>query len=145
MTTATEETETPKTDEVDAERDKAQAAKKQKIEDKEKKTALTDYGKKMVRVKEVQKMTETAAWKQLYKSMKSQIVRHAESLLDHTMGTKDVIYHQQGVRKLRELIDQVKAPLNALESFVNEMPLFATDEIEHHAEWNEETGTVTIS
>ena len=129
-----------KTDEQEAEAE----AKKQKIEDQEKKESLSDYQKRMGKVKQLKLLTDTEGWKQLYSYMSKSIANHAEGVLDYTLSTKEVMYHQQSVRVLRDLINRVRSPIDALTSFAEEMPLFATNEISERAEWDSKTGTVTI-
>lgn len=109
-----------------------------------KKAALSDYEGRFANVLKLKQLTDTDAWRQLFKSMGKQIAGHAESLLDHTLGTKDVIYHQQGVRVLRDLLTQIRAPMDALTSFASDMPLFAQDAVKQHATWNAKTGCVEL-
>ncbi len=124
--------------------EKEKAAKDAKREAAEKKKSLTDYEKRLVNAKQLKKMTDTDAWRQLYKSIKSQIAAHAEGVLDHTLSGKEIMYHQQSVRVLRDILNTVRAPMDAVTSYEKEMPLFAASEIKERAEWDDKTGTVTI-
>lgn len=124
--------------------DQEQADKNSKLEAQQKKAALTDYEKRLAKVKQLKLMTDTDGWRQLYKSIVKQIAGHAESVLDHTLSGKELSYHQQGVRVLRDLINRVRAPLDALTSFEKELPLFAASEISERAEWDDKTGVVII-
>jgi Skp family chaperone for outer membrane proteins len=121
-----------------------QKERDKKLEDQKKQAALTDYEKRLANVKKLKKLTDTEAWQQLYKSMQKTIANHAESLLDHKLTSKDVIYHQQGVRVLRDLLNRMRAPMDALASFEKDMPLFAPGEIKEHATWDGKTGRVIL-
>lgn len=121
-----------------------QKQKESKLQDQQKKAALTDYGKRLLAAKKLKQMTDTEAWQQLFKSMKRQIANHAESVLDHTLSGKDLSYHQQGVRVLRDLLTQVRAPVDAANSFEKELPLFAASEVTERVEWDDKTGRVTV-
>lgn len=118
--------------------------KNSKLEAQQKKAALTDYEKRLAKVKQLKLMTDTEGWRQLYQSLVKQIASHAENVLDHTLTSKDVMYHQQGVRVLRDIINRVRAPLDSVNSFEKEMPLFAASEISERAEWDDKTGAVII-
>ncbi len=118
--------------------------KESKLQDQQKKAALTDYGKRLLAAKKLKQMTDTEAWQQLFKSIKRQIANHAESVLDHTLSGKDLSYHQQGVRVLRDLLTQVRAPVDAAMSFEKELPLFAASEVTERVEWDDKTGRVTV-
>lgn len=121
-----------------------QTEKESKLQDQQKKAALTDYGKRLVAAKKLKLMTDTEAWQQLHKSIKRQIANHAESVLDHTLNSKDLAYHQQGVRVLRDLLTQVRAPVDSATSFEKELPLFAASEVTDRVEWDDKTGRVTV-
>lgn len=118
--------------------------KENKLQDQQKKAALTDYGKRLVAAKKLKLMTDTEAWQQLHKSIKRQIANHAESVLDHTLSGKELSYHQQGVRVLRDLLTQVRAPVDSATSFEKELPLFAASEVTDRVEWDDKTGRVTV-
>lgn len=118
--------------------------KESKLQDQQKKAALTDYGKRLVAAKKLKQLTDTEAWQQLFKSIKRQIANHAESVLDHTLSGKELSYHQQGVRVLRDLLTQVRAPVDSATSFEKELPLFAASEVTDRVEWDDKTGRVTV-
>lgn len=127
------------------ENDAAEKARKTKADAKKKKAAMSEHAKRMAKVKELKKMTDTKGWQELYQTMQKQIAAHAEGVLDYTLGSKDVMYHQQSVRVLRDLITRVRAPVDSLKGYESEMSLFvAASEIEESATFDDKTGAVII-
>jgi len=108
----------------------------------DRKRVLGDYEKALAKVNALKSMTDTEAWRQYYRGILQRIDLHGRDVLD-AEKPRDVIHHQEGVKILRQLIDEVRGPVEALNAYVREMPLFA---LEFHtaAEWNGPLGIVVM-
>ena len=109
---------------------------------KERARAQEGYEAALGRVLELKVMTDTEAWRKFYARIQSQIKRHGQDVLN-AEKTREIIQHQEGVKILRAILDDVQAPVGELRMYVNEMPLFA--KLFHtRAQWNEALGNVEL-
>ncbi len=128
-------------------KDKAAEAKAEKerkrVEAEERKNAVSGYQERLTRVHELKAMTDTKRWQKFYAGIQKDIERHAREVLD-AEKTRDVLRHQEGVKILRAILDNVSAPVGELQSYINDMPLFAQG-MKTRAKWNAGVGIVELS
>lgn len=135
--------EKKKSRDAEAKRDAKIEKDRKALEAQKKEKAFADYEARLKDVTELKDMTDTPAWQKLYAEMQVSIDRHAVDVLD-AEKPRDVVKHQEGVKILRGLIFQVRGPVDALNSFVNNTPLFAPSEVAR-ANFNEALGTVELT
>jgi hypothetical protein len=116
-----------------AEREKALAVKKAETK--------TDYERALAKVMEAKAMTDTPAWRELYKWMQAEVEKHKNMLLDVQKPT-EIAEHQQGVKVVRALIEKVQAPVDDMRQMLSE-PLFSR-ECHTRATWNEPLGRIEL-
>ena len=96
--------------------------------------ALGDYHKRLEKVREFKAMTDTTAWQSYYSGLLNRIEKHGQMVLDAEQ-TRDVVRHQEGVKIIRSILEEVEQVVKDLNSYVNAQPLFAP--LMHtRAEWN---------
>ncbi len=126
---------------------RAEAAKIKKEQKKlaadNKKKAFEDYEERLKEVEDLKAMTDTPAWQKFYAGVMASIEKHAQDILD-TEKPRETIRHQEGVKILRGLVFQLKMPVDTLNAFVNNTPLFAPAEVAR-ANFNEALGTVELT
>ena len=110
--------------------------------EQEKKQAMTDYEKHLEAVREMKAMTDTDAWKALYRSVIGEIDGHAKDILD-AEKPREVVQHQEGVKILRSLIRRVREPVGAFRHFLTSMPLLV-GRVRVRSEFNEALGTIEL-
>lgn len=135
--------ERKKTKVAEAKREAKIEKDRKALESRKKRKAFADYDARLKDVSELKDMTDTPAWQKLYAEMQASIDKHAADILD-VEKPRDVVKHQEGVKVLRGLIFQIRAPVDALNSFVNNTPLFAPAEVAR-ANFNEALGTVELT
>ncbi len=116
---------------------------KEKLEADNKKQAFADYHERLAKVEQLKAMTDTPAWQALYGEIQADIAKHREDILD-TEKPREMMRHQEGVKILRGLIDRIRVKVEALNTFVNNTPLFAPAEVAR-ANFNEALGTVELT
>lgn len=128
-------------------RGKAEEAKRAKekkaLEAANKKKAFADYEERLKEVEELKAMTDTPAWQKYYAEMMASIEKHAVDILE-TEKPRETIRHQEGVKILRGQIFKLKQPIDTLNNFVNNTPLFAPADVAR-ANFNEALGTVELT
>ncbi len=102
----------------------------------------TDYERLLEKVLEVKTMTDTPAWQSFYRGTQRRIEAHGLAVLNAEKN-REVIQHQEGVKILRTLIEEVAAPVRDLQEFINRTPLFAKD-AHTLAEFNVALGKVEL-
>ena len=116
---------------------------RKELEAQKKKQAHADYDERLKIVRQLKQMTDTPAWQIFYIGIQGRIKTHGLLVLD-AEKTRDVIQHQEGVKILKGLIQNVRQPVEDLNGFVNNMPLFAPSEVAR-ANFNEALGTVELT
>lgn len=119
-----------------------EAAQEEKIKAAEKKKVKGDYEKRLADVMLLKAMTDTQAWQDFYRQIQSAIAEHGRAVLT-AEKTREIIQHQEGVKILRAQLEMLSGPVRALNSFCNDMPLFAQD-FKTRAVWNEGQGIVEL-
>lgn len=109
----------------------------------EKKQAMSDYDGYLDGVKELKSMTDTKAWHRMFGEIKVAIENHGKSVLVAEKN-RDVIRHQEGVKILRGVLAKVREPVDELNNFVHNMPLFSA-QMKTRASWNEALGRVELT
>lgn len=131
-------------DEIAAEEEeKRAAAEAKRIEKAKRDKARSDYGKMLDEVKRLKEMTDTEAWRKFYTGLQKQ----KESARDEVLNaekTRDIIKFQETVKILGAVARNVRGPVDDLNRFCNDMPLFA-QEFKVRASWNNGQGIVELS
>lgn len=96
----------------------------------------------LAEVLELKAMTDTPAWQKVYARLQDRIKGHGQEVLN-AEKTRDIIAHQEGVKRFREFIADLQAPVGALRNYVTEMTLFAA-EFHTRARWSEALGQVEL-
>lgn len=109
----------------------------------ERKQAMSDYDDYLARVMELKSMTDTKSWQRMFGEIMSAIDRHGKSVLVAEKN-RDVIRHQEGVKILRGVIAKVREPVDELNNFIHNMPLFSA-QMKTRASWNEALGRVELN
>ncbi len=104
--------------------------------------ALTDYGRRLAAVQDLAVMTSTENWQRVHRALSRTI--QANRIALEACAPKDVVPHQEAIKAIRRLFDEVAKPVAELQEFVMSMPLFA-GEMNERAEWNATLGRVVIS
>lgn len=104
--------------------------------------ALGDYRKRLERVKETKEMTDTAAWQAFYGRLQNRIEKHGQQVLDAEQ-TRDVVRHQEGVKIIRSVIEEIEQVVHDLNGYVNAQPLFAP-QMKTRADWNAALGKIEL-
>ena len=140
--TAKKKEKTP--DEIAAEEEKARADKESKRIEKEKRDkARSDYGKLLDDVKRLKEMIDTEAWRKFYTDLLKEKERARDAVLE-AEKTRDIIRFQETVKILGAVAKNIRGPVDDLNRFCNDMPLFA-QEFKVRASWNEGQGIVELS
>lgn len=116
--------------------------KKVSVEDQERAQAKTEYEKRLADVMKLKAMSDTDAWQETYRWIRTRIEQHSQDILIADKP-RDVIAHQEGVKVLRNFISEVKKPVEAFSDYFLRMPLFAPT-VRIRAEWNEVVGKVEL-
>jgi hypothetical protein len=93
-------------------------------------------------VLKLKEMTDTPGWQKVYADLQARIKQHGQDVLN-AEKTRDIIAHQEGVKRFREFLADLQAPVGALRNYVSEMPLFAS-EFHTRAQWSEALGQVEL-
>lgn len=112
------------------------------IQESKRQAALGDYNKRLELVREYKAMTDTNAWQSFYGRLLHRIEKHGEMVLEAEQ-TRDVVRHQEGVKIIRSVLDEVEQVVKDLNSYVNAQPLFAP-QMKTRAEWNAALGKIEL-
>lgn len=143
-TQAPTQPQTAEDKEAQKKRDTERKEREAKQKEQERNDAVTDYEQRLVGVYTLRHLTDTAAWQQLYKLMTGKIAEHAEAMLDVDLTGNQMKVHQLTVKVYRDLILRVRAPVDALTSYAETMPLFVKQEMKQAVKWDEKTGRVVM-
>ncbi len=88
-------------------------------------------------------MTDTEAWKELYQKMQNLKIKHSKLILSEDK-TREMIRHQEFIKIIDEISDLLKQPIENLNDYCNNMPLFQ-ELFSHHANFNSTLGIVEIA
>ncbi len=109
---------------------------------KDKASVMNDVNKKLKRIKELMKMTNTPAWKAFYKRLTDSVRKNEEGLV-HLEKNREIIKAQEGVKIINQIIEDVQRPINDLNSLFDNHPLF-TPAQQWEASFDKKTGTVDL-
>jgi len=124
----------PEAERLKKERDRQAAAAKKK--------ARSDYDRLLADAKAAKRMTDLPAWQAFYRKLTERKAEHARQILI-AEKTRDVVRHQEGSKLIGELVQDVKEPVNALNRFIRETPLFCGANC-LRAVFNESLGTIRL-
>lgn len=120
------------------------AAKEESSAAKEaEKKALDDYEKRLKEVLDLKAMTDTTAWENYWSSLQNRLKRHGVLILD-AEKPREVVEHQMGVEVIRELMSLCRTPVDNLNAYIREMPLYSK-QMQTRADFNDILGKVILS
>ncbi len=122
---------------------KVKEAELEDVKEQEKQKAILDYTTMLDDVRIMKAMTDTQAWQKFVRDIHNKIRVHAAALLD-AEKPREVVEHQMGVKTLREMLNYPACPVDTLNHFVNNMPLFA-QEMPVRARYNRDLGTIELT
>ena len=135
--------ETPENKQARKEKAEAQKAlqEKRRKDTERKQRAVADYQSQVVGIRDLAAMTASVNWSRVYRALQESQREHRDALV--TCEGKDVKGHQEAIKAITTLVDEVKRPVDDLTAYINAMPLFAAH-MRERAEWNEALGRVEI-
>ena len=112
------------------------------IEQERETAALNDYDGYLKKVVQMKEMTDTPAWKGLFRSWQRDKLETANAILTEDK-TRDMIICQERIKAVNRLVESVELPVLNLQEFCNGMPLFAGN-FKTRAAFNKDTGTIEL-
>lgn len=112
------------------------------VEQKRKEAAINDYTSYLQKVQQMKTMTDTSAWKELFRSWQRDKLETQHQILVEEK-TRDMIVCQERIKAIDRLVIAVELPVIDLQSFCNDLPLFA-GEFKTRAAFNKDTGTIEL-
>jgi len=119
---------------------KMTAKERQTIKDRQ---TIDGYDKILTRVREMQKLTTTPAWRAIYDWLRALANAHEKAILTEEK-TRAIIAHQEAIKVVHKLMDRVRGVVDELNHYCASMPLFASA-FRTRARWNEGLGIVETS
>lgn len=101
-----------------------------------------EYAKAIVRVRKLRDLTATAAWRDLYRWLVTEIDGHAAAVLE-AEKTREVVRHQEGAKILRGIIEHIQSPIHELNAVIDATPLFLPKDYQAGL-WDAETGDALL-
>jgi uncharacterized protein (DUF3084 family) len=131
-------------EQIEAEEEaKAQEAERKRIEKQKKEKARDDYNSRLHRVYQLKEMTDTKAWQEYYSKIQRLKEQAAKDVLT-AEKTRDIIKFQEMVKILDGTVTGVQGPVEELNRYCHDMPLFAA-EFMVRANWNKGLGMVELT
>lgn len=121
---------------------KAKREREKREQAQKKKQAMSDYERLLVAVEDLKAMTDTQAFKDFTRRCQKAVEQAKTDLLS-VEKPRDLAYHQSVVKVINAILEEFKEPVENLQKFVNDMPLFA-GEMKTRAAWNGALNTVEI-
>ena len=112
------------------------------VEQKRKEAAINDYTSYLQKVQQMKTMTDTSAWKELFRGWQRDKLETQHQILVEEK-TRDMIVCQERIKAIDRLVIAVELPVIDLQSFCNDLPLFA-GEFKTRAAFNKDTGTIEL-
>lgn len=110
--------------------------------ERKKKQAVGDYQKLVSDVRDLQAMTDTRAFKEFVRRCRKKIEEAKERLLV-AEKSNEIAHAQEEVKVLKKALDEFREPVDQLQKYVADMPLFAP-EFTVRAQWMADLFTVDI-
>lgn len=114
-----------------------------KQQDAEARRVIDGYQKILERVREMQELTTTPAWRTIYDWLRATAVAHERAILTEEK-TRAIVAHQEAIKVTRTLMERPRMVVDELNHYCSSMPLFAT-QFATRARWNEGLGLVETS
>ena len=120
----------------------AKRTKEKREQEAKRKQALSDYSKLVSDVEDLKVMCDTRAFKTFVRRCRASI-EDAKTCLLTADKPRDIAHHQEAVRVLTVELDKFRDPVDELNKYISDMPLFA-QEMKTRAQWLPDLFTVEL-